>query len=239
MKIDNKKEKLTDYKRTSERIQKNYFIKADSLRRNMISTIKNAQACLKDIDLIKSRLQIEMDECKRFKTSTILWQDEYVSDFYFFATMIGFIDATIDNCKREINFYSKFLSLSNNSKTELNVKEIEKYKNMITTVMIDRNEILNNYSEVVSFGEIIYPEVYDILNAAPSYLKFSDLYIDSVKNHYSEGLQQRLIDAYNIGYINSDGSYNEKMNIYRDLFEDLKGYLENNKKEIVRIKNKK
>ena len=196
------------YIRTSEAIQQKYLKGQVTESISLVDTIKKAAEELKQIDTILTRSEIELHRYGHNSIPAILWQSEIVAKFYFFVTMLGFIDARIDDANREISFLSNFFGKDDEKK---------EYQNSISEFLLDRNQIVDNYwslgNDYQGFGVVI--------ETSPCYLKFTELYNDAAKNHYALLLQPQLVSAYNIGYIDYYDDYDEKMNIYRRLYADL------------------
>ena len=230
-------EKKSFYEKSSK--IKNTFFKDSSFNDcDMIETIRKAQKCLKDIDTINTRGEIAV---LRYGHSTIpgcLWQSEAVYNFYLFATMLGFIDARVDDYKSKIAFYSNFLdNLENDEDIR---KTIKSYKSLFESAILDREAIISDYHEFGTFDHPFGNIADDTLTTFPCYLKFTNIYKDAAENHYSLSLQQQLISAYNIGYIDWDGDYNKKLNEYKELVLELRKCKEKNKEwlETERKNNK-
>lgn len=225
--------KLNSYQKASLLLQKKFNKATNYTESDMMETIGKAQNCLKQIDTIKTRSKIEMYKYQHTTTPGFLWQDEYVQKFYFFAVILGFIDARIDDYKREIEFYSEFLYADEYNKENLNQQEVDKYKELLSKALIDREEVLNDYDSVFEEESSFGPQMREVLATCPSYKKFSKLYEDASKNNTQLSFQQKLVSAYNIGYMDYYGDFDEKMSTYRSLFEDLKNHIDENKKLLL------
>lgn len=218
--------------------KQNKFQKAFSFTKSdMIKIMKKAEKCLKKIDMIIMRSDIEMERYENTTVPAFLWQEDYIANFYFFIVMIGYIDMCINEEKRNISYNSHFLWVND---SEEHQKKIEKSKERINTILLDRDEIVNEFLNNINSKDSFYEMIERILKSNPSYLSFIDLYKDSEENNYQLSLQQHLINAYNIGYISGNNNYSEKMKKYRELLADLNKHKKRNKDnlETIKVKNK-
>ncbi|MBR4618306.1 MAG: hypothetical protein IKO49_03275 [Bacilli bacterium] len=217
---------LNPYQKASLLIQKKFNRDTKYTQYDMMETIEKAQSCLKQIDTIKTRSKIEMSEYGNTTTPAFLWQDQYVQKFYLFAVMVGFIDARIDDYKREIDFYSGFHS----NETQQNV---DNYKELLAKALLDREEVLSDYDSVFEEDSSVELPMKEVLSTCPSYKNFSKLYEDASKELTQLSIQQQLVSAYNIGYMDYYGDYEQKMSDYRCLYEDLKKHINDNKRLLI------
>lgn len=137
--------------------KQNKFQKAFSFTKSdMIKIMKKAEKCLKKIDLIKMRSDIEMERYENTTVPAFLWQEDYIANFYFFIVMIGYIDMCVNEKRRNISYNSYFL-WSNDK--EYHQIEIEKSEKRIKDILLDREDIVNecllNISSKDSFYEMI------------------------------------------------------------------------------------
>ena len=205
---------IKSYQKASLLFQKKFNTDTKYTENDMMEIIGKAQNCLKEIDTIKTRSKIEMDKYGNTTTPTFLWQAEYVQKFYFFAVMLGFIDARIDDYKREIAFYSGFLFADEHNKEKLHQQEVDKYKELLSKSLLDREEVLSDYDSVFEGDSSFESQFKEVLSTCPSYRKFSKLYEDASKEHTQLSIQQQLVSAYNIGYMDFYGDYEQKMDDY-------------------------
>ena len=229
---------IKSYQKVSLLFQKKFNSDTKYTENDMMEIIGKAQSCLKQIDTIKTRSKIEMDKYGNTTTPGFLWQDEYVQKFYFFAVMLGFIDARIDDYKREIDFYSGFLFADEHNKEKFHQQEVDKYKELLSKSLLDREEVLNDYNSVFEGDSSFESRFKEVLSTCPSYRKFSKLYEDASKELTQLSIQHQLVSAYNIGYMDFYGDYEQKMDDYRSLYLDLKKHINDNKK-FVPVKEKK
>ena len=225
-------QKISLYKQN--KFQKSFsFTKSD-----MIKIMKSAEKCLKKIDMINMRADIEMERYGNTTVPAFLWQEEYIANFYFFIVMIGYIDMCINEEKRNISYNSHFLWVND---SEEHQKKIEKSKERINTILLDRDNIVNECLLNINSKDSFYEMIERVLKSNPSYLTFNDLYNDSEENSYQLSLQQHLINAYNIGYTSGNYNYSEKMKKYKELLDDLNMYKKCNRSnlKIAKVKNKK
>ena len=214
------------YKVISQTIIKNYYASKNEIK--LDKYLKDAIRNLKKINLIEARSQIELERYRSTQYPGFLWQEKINYKLHFFASTIGFIDGFIDNCTKEIEFYSSF----NNKENEIN-----EYKNNQTKLLEIRNNILTNFTKrnTISDPTILI----STLETIPAHKSFSELYNDAIKNKNQLNLQQELISAYNIGYT-SVGHYNLDiiLNLYKKLNEELQKYEDLNKNALKKEKDK-
>ena len=72
---------------------------------------EHIDCCLKKIDSIKMRSDIELIKYDNTTTPAFLWQDHYILSFYFFVVMVGFTDACIDYEDKNISYNTKFVDV--------------------------------------------------------------------------------------------------------------------------------
>ena len=229
--------KRTLYQKISLYKQNKFQRATDFTRNDMIKTMKKAAKCLKKIDMIKMRSDIEIERYGNTSVPAFLWQEEYIANFYFFIVMIGYIDMCINEEKRNISNNSHFLWVNDK---ECHQNEIEKSEKRIKDILLDRENIVNECLINISSKDSFYEMIERVLKCNPSYLLFVDLYKDSEENSYQLSLQQHLINAYNIGYISGSYNYSEKMKKYKELLDDLNMHKKRNKDnlETIKVKNK-
>ena len=76
---------------------------------DILKLMRKAVRTLKKADLIETRSKLEYDKYKTTSYPAFLWQEKYVASFYFFATMLGYIDKKIDEKQKNIEFNESFL----------------------------------------------------------------------------------------------------------------------------------
>ncbi len=223
------KSKINLYKAISQAIIKKYYANKNEVKFD--NYLKDAIKNLKKINLIETRSNVELERYHNTTYPGFLWQEKINQKLHFFASMIGFIDGIIDNCTREINFYSHFED--SNSKNE-----ITKYKENQENFLKIRNNILIDFTKRKTNSD---PTILiTTLETIPSHQCFSELYNDSIINEYQLNLQQELVNAYNVGYT----SYcyyglNEILNLYNTLNLELTNYEELNQQVLKKEQEKK
>lgn len=235
----NTEEKKTSYQIISM-LKQNHFEKHFTLYdSDIFKTISKAQKLLKQIDTINTRSSLEMERYKNTTIPGFLYQEKYIARFYLFGVMIGYIDLKIQTEKENIDHGKTFLWTNK----ELYKKEIKSAKEMINKLILIRNNIISDYN-LSDYNLVIkeYDPLKDIidntLNTCPSYLKFTDLYINSETNSVQFKIHQHLVSAYNIGYINSCNNDDEVITKYQYLLADYKKHHEKNQKKIFQEKAK-
>ena len=213
---------------------KNHLLKKikedDRLSFDMIQVMKNAQEMLKEIDLFNTKSELEIIRNKNYKKID-LWENEVIYYSYFFITMLGFMDAKIDNTKRNISFFGEF-SGSYTYDSQYYKNELNKNNDFMLGVLFDRDELIEDYKNI-NIKHSSYSDLFlEVISSQPSYKKFNDLYVDSIENSTEESIQQQFINAYNIGYMNRDKDYFEVYDMYKKLLDDLIKNIQYNLEEV-------
>lgn len=207
----------------------------DSHSVDVIKELKKSVRNLKKVDLIKTRSKVEYSKYEYTSTSAFLWQEEYVAAFYFFTTILGYIDKMINIEKEVIDFNSHFVDLDETHE-DVHREKISKAKEKINKYRRDRQEVLEGYFSIIKDkSEELIDEV---LNTCPSYDRFMDLYKDGEKRMVQLYLPQHLITAYNNGYVYDTQKYEKVLSKYRNLYSELVIYKESNKILVEGVKNK-
>lgn len=227
--------KPTMYQRISMLKQKYYDRKIELFNDDIVKTITNAQKCLKKIDSIETRSDIEMQRYQNTTLPGFLWQEKYIAKFYFFAVMIGYIDGRIQDLNRDIRHYEDFLW----AHEECYKKKIANLSVYIHNLMGVRDRIISEYNQLTTEHDSFRKIADDILKTCPSYLKFTDLYVDSEENSLQLDLQQHLVTAYNVGFINCYSDYIKIMDKYYGLLSDYNRHHQTNQNKVLKEKTKK
>lgn len=207
----------------------------DSHSIDVIKELKKSVRNLKKLDLIKTRSKVEYSKYEYTRQPAFLWQEEFVAAFYFFATVLGYIDKMINIEKEVIDFNSHFVDLDETHE-DIHREKISNAKEKINKYKRDRQEVLDGYFSIIKdkSEELIN----ETLNTCPSYDKFMDLYKDGEKRMVQLYLPQHLITAYNIGYVYDTQKYEKVLSKYRSLYSELVIYKESNKIIVEGVKNK-
>ena len=209
---------------------------------DILKLMCKAVRLLKKADLIETRSKIELDKYKTTTYPAFLWQEKYVASFFFFATMLGYIDKRIDREQKDIEFNEHFL-FADTEKEHPHKDYIDKSTYKIQEYSLVRKEILDGYKAIMGEKDSYSDVILKTLETLPSYSKFDSLY----KNHKESGTQlyinQQLINAYNLGYIFEKNTYDEIINKYRKLYSELLTEKQNNesmvyKKGQVKVRKK-
>ena len=207
----------------------------DSHSVDVIKELKKSVRNLKKVDLIKTRSKVEYSKYEYTRQPAFLWQEEFVAAFYFFATVLGYIDKMINIEKEVIDFNSHFVDLDETHE-DIHREKISNAKEKINKYKRDRQEVLDGYFSIIGDkSEILINET---LNTCPSYDKFMDLYKDGEKRMVQLYLPQHLITAYNNGYVYDTQKYEKVLSKYRNLYSELVIYKECNKILVEGVKNK-
>ena len=207
----------------------------DSHSVDVIKELKKSVRNLKKVDLIKTRSKVEYSKYEYTRQPAFLWQEEFVAAFYFFATVLGYIDKMINIEKEVIDFNSHFVDLDETHE-DIHREKISNAKEKINKYKRDRQEVLDGYFSIIKdkSEELIN----ETLNTCPSYDKFMDLYKDGEKRMVQLYLPQHLITAYNNGYVYDTQKYEKVLSKYRNLYSELVIYKECNKILVEGVKNK-
>lgn len=190
--------------------------------------LQDAVRNLKRINLIETRSQIELERYNSTQYPGFLWQEKINQKLHLFASMIGFIDGFIDDCTKEIDFYSHFNDSTN---------KIDEYKNHQNELLAIRDSILQDFVKRRTNRD---PHILtSTLETVPAHKSFAELYNDSIENTYQLDLQQELVSAYNVGYT-SVGHYDldSILALYKNLNEKLEKYEDSNEDVLKKERNK-
>ena len=207
----------------------------DSHSVDIIKELKKSVRNLKKVDLIKTRSKVEYSKYEYTRQPAFLWQEEFVAAFYFFATVLGYIDKMINIEKEVIDFNSHFVDLDETHE-DIHREKISNAKEKINKYKRDRQEVLDGYFSILK--DKSEESINETLNTCPSYDKFMDLYKDSEKHRVQLYLPQHLITAYNNGYVYDTQKYEKVLSKYRNLYSELVIYKESNKILVEGVKNK-
>ncbi len=201
---------LNLYHVISKAIIKRYYAGKDEIKFDKY--LKDAILNLKRINLIETRVKIELERYHRTQCTLPLSQEKINYELRFFASMIGFIDGSIDDINREIEICYKFVSLA---------YRVEEHNNNKSKLLEIRSNILSDYAnKILDYT----PEILiTTLKTTPAYFSFSKLCEEGAKNLSILSTEQELISAYNVGYT-SIGYYelDTILNLYDKLNEELK-----------------
>lgn len=213
-----------------------------AMDKDMMTAMKIAQENLKKISTINKMTSIDWKKYNSTSEPGFLWQNNAIAAYYFFITMIGYIDSKIVREYENIDYYTKFINPID--KNDRHFEDIEKSRNRIDKYMIDRNEVKDGFNSTIkefySSREFVDP----VLDEVPSFKKFSDLYNDFQKNRYQLNLQIEFMKAYNLGLATNDYykgkyDYEKRMNLFRRLFSELTVFVSTNEAAVKNVKVKK
>ena len=221
--------------KNSDMIHNSLYKGIDSHSVDVIKELKKSVRNLKKVDLIKTRSKVEYSKYEYTRQPAFLWQEEFVAAFYFFATVLGYIDKMINIEKEVIDFNSHFVDLDETHE-DIHREKISNAKEKINKYKRDRQEVLDGYFSILK--DKSEESINETLNTCPSYDKFMDLYKDSEKHRVQLYLPQHLITAYNNGYVYDTQKYEKVLSKYRNLYSELVIYKESNKILVEGVKNK-
>ena len=187
---------------------------------DILKLMRKAVRTLKKADLIETRSKLEYDKYKTTSYPAFLWQEKYVASFYFFATMLGYIDKKIDEKQKNIEFNESFL-FADTEKDHPHKDGIAESNCKIQEYSLVREEVLDGYKSIIDKKDSHSDVILKTLEAFPSYNKFDSLYKDHKECGTQLYLNQQLINAYNLGYIFDKGTYDNVVNKYRQLYGEL------------------
>lgn len=238
-----RKNKKTLHQKISSKMKDKLYSSIKNTNLDMMSSIKIAQDNLKKINSIETEAGIEKELYGSSSKPAFLWQDKYVASFYFFITMLGYVDSKITRELQYIDYNSKFIS--DDSKFSKDYKEnIENAKKRIKRFIRGRNEIIEDFNTVIDADNSFNDKIYEIISETLSYRKFGELYSEFEKNSYQLNLPIQFMNAYNLGlstndYYNDKLDYEKRMNIFRRLYADLLVFYDTNIAKVdVKVKSK-
>lgn len=194
---------------------------------DILKLMRKAVRLLKKADLIETRSKIEFDKYKMTSYPAFLWQEKYVASFFFFVTMLGYIDKRIEREQKNIEFNEHFL-FADTEKEHPHKDDIDKSTCKIQEYSLIRKEILDGYKAIMGDEDSHSDVILKTLETFPSYSQFDSLYQDHKENGTQLYLHQQLINAYNLGYVFKKNNYDEIINKYRQLYSELLTAQQNN-----------
>lgn len=214
------------YQAISQAFIKIYYTSKNKIRFDKY--LQDAVRNLKRINFIETRSQIELERYHETQYPSFLWQEKINQKLHFFASMIGFIDGFIDDCTKEIDFYSHFNGKEN---------EINGYKKYQSELLEIRNNILQDFAKRSTNHD---PQILmSTLETVPAHKSFTELYNDSIENEYQLNLQQELVSAYNVGYTSvGHCDLDSILALYKNLNEKLEKYESSNENVLNKEKGK-
>ena len=237
---DDKSPKL--YQRISGILQDDLEHSMDFTKTDMMKSMKNAQRSLKKVITVETRSKIELEKYKNTTTNCSVPYNKKVAGFYFFVTMIGYIDSKIRDEKSIINYNSNFLEADNQRNENTHYDKIYKSKQKIADYLIDRDDILYYYKSLLNKYDSINEVINNALGEYPTYLNFSMLYDNPNMCSSTEyDIVSQFINAYNIGFLTKDyygenTSYEQRMNEFMILFQELDAHVNKNNIELESVK---
>lgn len=243
---ENDKRKPNLYQKISALKQKKLSRSINFAEAEMNDTIKKAQDCLKKVNTVETRSKIEKEKFGNTSQSVAVQHYKRLASFYFFVTMIGYIDSKIKDEVGVIDFNSKFLPIDDACNDRHHYDKIDASREKIAAYILDRNEILEDFKSVIGSEFDIKELIDSVLKESLSYLKFGSMYEKWMDESHKIDLLSNFISAYNVGlltkdYYGSGNSYGGRLSKYRELFSDYTIHSDTNNYELnnVKVMNKK
>ncbi len=183
------------------------------------------QKKLKDINDINTQSMIDLITKGSSSTPAFLHQEELVADYHFFITLIGIIEARVDEVNKDIEFNKNF-------DNEDEILKLEKDK----LYYLEQRDLI--VKEFLSYSNSKIDSINDALKEYPTYSKFNKIAEDASENQTQLSLHYELMMAYNEGYIASMYILPEDiLKEYRKLYVDLDNYKKQNGQRIALYKS--
>ena len=239
-----KTKKANLYQKKSARLQQDLARSMNFASTDMNDQLKKAQSCLKKVNTVETRLKIELERYDSTSHSVEIECYRRLAAFLFFVTMLGYIDSKINDERQRINFASHFITADDECNERRHYDEIDLRKEIIAKYLLDREEVLEDFKSTCDYDYEINELIEKYLKEAPAYLKLGGIYEECDDNFFRFDSKAHFINAYNIGFITrdyygTDDSYENRINRYRKLFNDLSIHITNNKAELENVKELK
>lgn len=159
---------------------------------------------------------------------------ESYNKFYFFISMIGFIDRLIGDCRSTMDYQSHLL------KTDENAKEIYKQNEDTLEMLAEKRlriiaEFKNTQILDTSFSSCLFEEC---LKHIPMYNAIGDLYKEIANMTRGMELITEFANAYSTGYRASSCDIQVVFDEYDKLFEILYSYIDDKKNKSIEYSKK-
>lgn len=204
-----------------------------SERESIESIIGKAYLALKDISNVNTVSKINLKKHGHSIVPNNFDDMENINKYYFFISMLGFIDANIIECDKLINYHSKFMDTDENS-----AEGYFRYRNIKVKMLFERQDVISALKSINILGKID-PIMELIPKEFLSHVPLSEHY-DELKKWVTDLNSDSLyhfMDAYNSGFRADSSSYDEAMINYRELYNKLRQHINKNKQK-VRMKTK-
>lgn len=198
----------------------------------VINIIKESEEKLKEINKIFVDSDIEYEINRKSSIPAFLWQEEKVAQYHFFITVVGVIDARLDEIENDIIFEEKFTDQINKSDKLLELySQKRKY-------LEERNIVVKNFLDMTEYNEI--DAIKEVIKEYPMYTSFNKILEDASENHYQLSLHYEMLKSYSTGQIESLYFFPEDiLDEYKILYEDLEGYRNYNKQRLNICRSRK
>ena len=201
--------------------------------RDNIQTITGkAYLALKGVSNVNTNSKINLKKHGHSIVPNDFLDIENINKYYFFISMLGFIDANIVSCDELINYHAKFMDTDENS-----AEAYYRYKGIKVKMLFDRADIItalkntNILEKKDSSIELISDE---FLSTLPLCEHFNEL--DEILGSNSDALYH-FTTAYNQGFRAEYSNYEDALSDYRELYNKLRQHINKNKQK-VRMKTK-
>ena len=164
---------------------------------------------------------------------------EIVNKFYFFISMIGFIDKQIRDNILIMEHHSHFIDYD-----EYSAEAYHKSKTLIDKLMSDRKKVILELKKtnILKRNDSSLPDSFDkIINKVPMYESFADLYTSTTSCSYCDmdlDVKSNFISAYTNGYNASCNNSNEIVDRFFRLYKMLHKHINEDEEKITQYTKK-
>ena len=229
------KREIKKLEKTNNLLHDKIYKHIESFNSDLIHNMEEAHQLLCDISELKFQgYNAKVNSNYDFEYNVFLWQMELLGRFYLCVSMLGYIDALITNCDREIRHNIYFAEIS-----EKEDELVKGYREFKAKLLVDREEVVSGYKSISVIKKEADTRYDSNVETCPSYKTFSDLFADTLENEYQLNLQQQFISAYISGNTSTNGKYSEKLEKYRELFSSMTDYVSERKKSYTSLEKEK
>jgi len=233
--VELSKKEVKKTKKLNDSLHAKIYKHIESFNSDLMHNMDEAQQLLCDISELKFQgYNAKVNSNYDFEYNCFLWQMELLGRFYLCVSMLGYIDAMINYCDREIRHHIYFAEISEDEDLY-----VEKIRNFKAQLLVDREEVVSGYKSISVIKKEANTEYDSNVEVCPSYKTFTDLFADTEENEYQLDLQQQFISAYISGNTSTNGNYSDKIEEYRKLFSSMTDYVNERKKTYTSIEKEK
>jgi len=233
--VELSKREIKKLEKTNSLLHDKIYKHIESFNSDLIHNMEEAQQLLCDISELKFQgYNAKINSNYNFEYNCFLWQMELLGKFYLCVSMLGYIDAMINYCDREIRHHINFAEISEDEDLY-----VEKIRNFKAKLLVDREEVVSGYKSISVIKKEADTSYDSNVETCPSYKTFTDLFSDTEENDYQLNLQQQFISAYISGNTSTNGKYSEKLEKYRELFSSMTDYVSERKKAYTSLEKVK